>query len=87
MSYRYGGSLNRTICSVFEDMRKLDQTKNYGPILGLIEEAQMLANRMEAKLYDIKDLESLNDKYKKLRKECEELEKKKDETVVSKTEG
>ncbi len=39
---------NRYICTVFEEMRKLDANKNYSSLLSLIEEAQILANRMEA---------------------------------------
>ena len=74
---------NRTICSVLEEMRKLNETRNYTPLLGLIEEAQAMANRMEAKLYDIKDYDRMMDDMrdvkrtlKKLKKEQGELESK-----------
>jgi hypothetical protein len=44
--------------------------------LGLIEEAQTLANRMEAKLYDIKDFELLHEDIAKLKKQKKKLEEK-----------
>ena len=43
---------------------------------GLIEEAQTLGSRMEAKLYDIKDFERLRDDIKELKKEKKKLEEK-----------
>ena len=41
---------NRFICTVLEEMRKCDLTKNYSFLSSLIEEAQTLANRMESAL-------------------------------------
>lgn len=49
---------NRYICEVLEEMRKADETKNYSYLLGLIEEAQSLANRMEAALRDKNAIET-----------------------------
>jgi hypothetical protein len=46
---------NRYICSVLEDMRKLNDTRNYGYLEGLIEEAQSYANRMENGLQTAKE--------------------------------
>lgn len=76
MKYKNYYHLNRTICDVLEEMRKCNETRNYAPLLGLIEEAQMMANRMEAALADAKDIAKMNeewhdlrDKVKKLRKE------------------
>lgn len=79
---------NRTLCDVLEDMRKLDKTRNYGAMSGLIEEAQAMGNRMEAGLSNTKDLNKLADntskarrlfkkekkKYTKMRKKVEALE-------------
>lgn len=62
--------LNRTMCDVLEELRKCDETKNYSYFLGLIEEAQSMANRMEAKIQSISDYEHLKDK-------CKELEERK----------
>lgn len=68
--------LNRTLCNVFEEMRACDKTKNYAPLLGLIEEAQCYVNRMEASLADQHELKSLHEKLIKSRRELEKLEDK-----------
>jgi hypothetical protein len=70
---------NRTICQVLEEMRALDKTKNYSAMKGLIEEAQSLANRMEAKLYDQKDYDRMMEDAKELKQEIKELKSKKKE--------
>lgn len=44
--------LNRNLCEVFEEMRTMHKTRNYSYLLGLIEEAQTMGNRMEAGLDD-----------------------------------
>ena len=75
---RYRHFPNRTICQVLEEMRQCFKTYNFSPIKGLIEEAQSLANRMEAGLEDISDAESMRDRIKKLKKEINELEAKKE---------
>ena len=51
-------------------------THNFSVLPSLIEEAQILVNRMEAKLYDIKDLDTLHDKIKEKKKELKDLEDK-----------
>jgi len=38
---------SRTVCEIFEDMRRAHETRNFSYLLGLIEEAQYRANRME----------------------------------------
>lgn len=68
--------LHRTVCEVFEEMRKADQTKNYSGMLALIEEAQGMANRMEAKLWAQNDLKRLRKAYKRLSKKKKKLQKK-----------
>lgn len=75
--------INRYICDVLEEMRKLVEFGNTVPLRGLIEEAQSLANRMESALSDKRDFISLNKEtalakraYKKLEREYKELEAK-----------
>ena len=70
---------HRWICGVFEEMRGLDKTKNYSAMLGLIEEAQSLANRMESKLYDTKDWHEFQKQIKKLKKKGDKLQEQVDE--------
>ena len=67
--------LNRTICAVFEEMRSCNETKNYSYLLGLVEEAQSMANKMESKIDLIKDFEELKDKYKELEERKNDLKK------------
>jgi predicted RNase H-like nuclease (RuvC/YqgF family) len=67
---------NRTLCSVLEEMRKAYETRNFSHLLGLIEEAQSLANRMESALWDQKDYTALQKKLSRLNKEVKELEEK-----------
>lgn len=76
--------INRYLCDTLEDMRKCWETRNFSPMIGLIEEAQILASRMESALGDNKDLMKLNEecskmrkKFKLLEKEIEDLENKK----------
>ena len=73
---------NRYLCSVLDEMRECNKTLNFSYLLGLIEEAQTLANRMEAKLYDLKDLERLHDDIKDLKKKKKKLEEKIEELEV-----
>lgn len=77
---------NRHLCDVLDEMRKCDEVRNYSMLKGLIEEAQVMGNRMESALSDQKDLltvQSEYDKarraYKKLEKEYKELQKKVEE--------
>ena len=65
--------LNRTLCDVFEEMRKCSETRNFSYLPGLIEEAQHMANRMEAALQDVGDIETLHDRKCKLEKEVDGL--------------
>jgi len=73
--------VNRYLCTVLGEMRKCVKTLNFSYLLGLIEEVQTLANRMETRLFEIKDYERLHEeirdlkkKKKKLEEEVEELE-------------
>ena len=68
--------MNRYICSVLDEMRECVKTLNFSYLLGLIEETQTLASRMEARLYDQKDHEHLLDDIRDLKKKKKALEKK-----------
>ena len=67
---------NRTVCDVLQAMRECSKTKNYSYLDSLIEEAQNLANRMEAALWDQKDFERAKKRYKKLKEKIKKLEDK-----------
>ena len=73
--------LNRTVCDVLEEMRALNRTVNARMVDAhkeqmayLIEEVQSMANRMEAKLEDIRDFDKLTKDIKELSKKKKELE-------------
>jgi hypothetical protein len=68
---------NRTICSIIEECRSCTKTGNYSYLPGLLEEIQSAANRMEAALWDQKDLERLREKRKELEAEIKQLKKEK----------
>lgn len=66
---------NRHVCDVLDDMRKCIKTHNYSLMDGLIEEAQVMANRMEAALSDQKDLVKLNREMSEARRAYKDLER------------
>jgi len=65
--------VNRSLCDVLEEMRKCFETRNFAPLLGLIEEAQSMGNRMEAGVSDKKDLAKLQAEWHELRYKIIEL--------------
>ena len=69
---------NRYLCTVLDEMRECVKTLNFSYLLGLIEEVQTLASRMESKLYDIKDFERLHEEIRDLKKKKKNLEKEVD---------
>lgn len=79
---------NRTLCAVLDEMRKAYETRNFSYLVGLIEEAQSMGNKMEAALYDKHDYNSLKDAIKKLEKQRlalkEEIENAKEPSTNSK---
>lgn len=75
MTY-YNRYPNRTVCELLEEMRKLWETRNFAPMLGIIEEIQIAANAMEAGLSDQKDILQLREDKSALVREIKELEKK-----------
>ena len=67
---------NRMICTVFEEMRKCFETRNFSYLDGLIEEAQSLANRMESKLETISDFPHYENRVRAIKKELKDLQEK-----------
>ena len=70
---------NRYVCDVLKEMRECLKTNNFSYLDGLIEETQMLVNRMESKLHDYKDAKYDEDRIKKLKKEKISLQKEVDD--------
>lgn len=66
---------NRTVCSVLESMRKCYETRNFAGLLGMIEECQYLANKMEAALSDKADIREWSTKREELKREMKGLKK------------
>ena len=64
---------NRTLCYVLSELRKCCKVLNFVPFPGLIEELQIMGNRMEAGLEDRKDLRDIRDQIKKGREELKQL--------------
>ena len=60
-------SYNRTLCCVLEEMRTATKTLNFSYLLGLIEEVQTYANRMECKLTDVADYTAMKERYRKMK--------------------
>ena len=65
----------RTICAVLDDMRNCYKSYNFGAILSLIEECQMLANRMEASLETEHTYEQRREKLRKVEQKLKKLKK------------
>jgi cell division protein FtsB len=70
--------LSRTLCDVLHEMRTMDKVKNYSSLLSLIEEVQIMGNRMEAGLDLQKDIRQLHEERKKLQAEVKKLKKQKE---------
>lgn len=68
---------HRYLCDVVEEIRKCYKTRNFAPLLGLIEEVQTMANRMEAAVNEKADYEVW---HKRVKKEKGEYKKLLDET-------
>ena len=73
--------VNRTMCDVLKDMRKCAETLNFAPMGGLIEEVQIMGNKMEAGLEDKKDLIRMNEEWSELRKKLKEARKELEDIV------
>lgn len=79
---------SRYMCDVLSEMRDCVRTLNFSYMRSLIEEAQVLANRMEGGLSDVKslkslakDLSKLKDARKALRLEVEALIETRDKSL------
>jgi peptidoglycan hydrolase CwlO-like protein len=73
--------LHRYMCDALDELRKLYETRNFSPMLGLIEEIQSMGNRMESRIHQVHDWEEYDKeikeklaKVKELRAEIEKLE-------------
>lgn len=66
---------NRYVCSVLDDMRDCVKTLNFSYLESLIDETQMMVNRMESALGDQKDYDLLNQNIHKLKEAQKALEK------------
>ena len=67
MPSKYHVYSHRYACDVLDEMRNCVKTLNFGTLLGLIEEAQTMYNRMEAGLGDHKDLMELKENVSELK--------------------
>ena len=66
---------NRYLCEVLDEMRALTKSMNFSMLSSLIEEVQVMGNRMEAGLSDISDFEKLHDDITREKKELKDLQK------------
>lgn len=81
-SFYFG--LNRTMCDVLNELRTQIEVVCYHNkrermiFLSLVEEMQIMGNRMEAGLGDKQDVQEMAEHIKNLKKEVRELEAKRD---------
>ena len=68
--------LNRYLCDVIEEARTCVKTLNFAILPSLLEEIQIMGNRMEAKLEDVKALEGIHDRISVAKKELKDIELK-----------
>lgn len=66
--------VNRYVCDVLEELRKCGKTSNYSMLPSLVEEIQVMVNRMEASLADVDDIQKMQRDKSKLKKEVRKLE-------------
>lgn len=66
---------HRTMCDALKGMRKLYETRNFSSLLGLIEEVQIMRDRMEASIYYGKSIAEQHDELKKIKKEYNKVYK------------
>ena len=59
--------INRSMCSVLEEMRDCYKTRNFAALLGLIEEAQSMGNKMESALSDKRDIKEMHEEWSELK--------------------
>lgn len=76
--------LRRTLCDVLQEMRDCFKTLNLAAIKGLIEEAQIMGDRMESALGQQRDLQRMEEMWhttKENLKKLKDLEKKRRERL------
>ena len=64
----------RTLCDVLSEMRACQETLNFSSLLGLIEEAQGMGNRMESALAMKKDMIAMEEEHSAKKKELRDLQ-------------
>lgn len=69
--------LSHSQASRFQDCAKSYETHNFSYLVGLIEEAQSMGIKMEARLWDQKDFIAAKEEHEKLKVELKELKKEK----------
>ena len=69
---------NRPVCDVLEEMRECFKHFNFALLPSLIEEVQLAVNRMESKLWDLKDWEQLKDDIRERRLELKRIKEEKE---------
>jgi len=69
---------HRNMCQVLDEMRNCHKYLNFGPMAGLIEEVQIMGNKMEAALWDKKDLYAARKEATRVEKEVRKLERQRD---------
>jgi hypothetical protein len=67
----------RYLCDILRDMRSAYETRNFSYLLGLIEELQYRAYRMENKIEQINDIKTLENQRVNLKREIKELREEK----------
>lgn len=70
---------NRTLCQVLTELREMHKTRNYSYMMGLLEEIQTMANRMEAALWDQHEIKDLREEIKKLEETLKKLKEEKEQ--------
>jgi hypothetical protein len=66
---------NRWACTVLDEMRDCLKHYNFAVLPSLIEEMQIICNRMEAAIQDINDIQSYTERRAELKDEIKELKK------------
>jgi uncharacterized coiled-coil DUF342 family protein len=67
----------RVICNALAEMRAAYESRNFSYLLGLIEEAQSMANRMETALIARESAEYYEDEIREYKKQIRELKREK----------
>lgn len=67
--------VKRTWCSILEELRECYKTRNFAPMMGLLEELQTAGNRMEAGLEQKADLKDWDEEWHQRKKEIKALRK------------